>query len=142
MRFLFHQKVRAEIYTKLFNPAEAKANNLPCLVNRQPSNLILWAKVRFYMQVRRLHMTCGCAARVDLQVVLEHGRCQRAACAQAANKLHKLLEGRANSSCRMPCARSTPTQLRCAGLRSAWLVSSWWLWHWWWSSSSRSSTAP
>lgn len=51
MRFLFHQKIRAMTYTRLFLPAEAKANNLPCLMNRQPKNLMLWAKIRFYMQV-------------------------------------------------------------------------------------------
>jgi len=51
MRFLFNQRVRSNLYSSLFSRGQARSNELPCLKNRKPRNLIIWANMRFYVQL-------------------------------------------------------------------------------------------
>ena len=50
MRFLFEQRLRAQVSRNLCLPGEARANNLPCLMDQRPESFVLWAKLRSYLQ--------------------------------------------------------------------------------------------
>lgn len=50
VQFLIKQQLLAQRYSKLFSHGEAAAAGLPCLKQRHPENLVLWARLRFYLQ--------------------------------------------------------------------------------------------
>lgn len=61
LRFLHQLKVRAQVFGTAFSRGEATINGLPCLNNGKPSNIMLWARMRWYIQLPNvLQLRCVC----------------------------------------------------------------------------------